>query len=188
MSSHQSHKIPQQQLQQQDSAINFIIITTRIELWKVLFLAPSVCVFCLCNILGTTEWICAKFRKKMCLVPCCLNLRVWRLRSKVKVTRDKKRHFSALSAACMRFLFDKTSIASSFIFSFFSVLKVICCEAGIWFQLSSIPATLACLWLFFFEFCVLSFLDKSPSMFNCSLYLLLVCQSFYLSNFKYIFQ
>ena len=34
--------------------------------------------------------------------------RVWRSRSKVKVTRDKKRYFSA----CMRFVFGKTSLAS----------------------------------------------------------------------------
>jgi len=39
---------------------------------------------------------------------------VWMLRSKVKVTRDKKRHFSALSAACMQFMFGKTSSASCF--------------------------------------------------------------------------
>jgi len=34
-------------------------------------------------------------------------------RSKVRVIRDKKRHFSALSADCMRFMFGKTSLASS---------------------------------------------------------------------------
>jgi len=35
-------------------------------------------------------------------------------RSKVKVSRDKKRHFSAFSAACVRFMFGKTSLASGF--------------------------------------------------------------------------
>jgi len=40
--------------------------------------------------------------------------RDWRSRSKVKVTRDKKRHFSALSAA-LRFIFGKTSLASSYV-------------------------------------------------------------------------
>jgi len=34
--------------------------------------------------------------------------------SKVKVTRDKKQHFSALSVACMHFLIGKTSLASGF--------------------------------------------------------------------------
>ena len=42
--------------------------------------------------------------------------RVWSLdqRSKVKVTMDKKRHFSALMAAYVRFIFGKTSLASSY--------------------------------------------------------------------------
>ena len=35
-------------------------------------------------------------------------------RSKVKVTRDKKWHFSAHPVARMRFVFGKTSLASSF--------------------------------------------------------------------------
>jgi len=34
--------------------------------------------------------------------------------TKVKVTRDRKRHFSALSAACVRLMFGKISLASSF--------------------------------------------------------------------------
>jgi len=33
----------------------------------------------------------------------------------VGVTRDKKGHFSALSAGCVRFMFGKTSLASSFL-------------------------------------------------------------------------
>ena len=37
---------------------------------------------------------------------------VWR--STVKITKDKKRHFSSLSAACVRFMFAQTSLASSF--------------------------------------------------------------------------
>ena len=41
---------------------------------------------------------------------------VWRSRSRsnVKVTSDKKRHFLALLAACVRFMFVKISLASSF--------------------------------------------------------------------------
>ena len=39
----------------------------------------------------------------------------WVWRSKVKVTRDKKRHFLALLVAGVRFIFGKTSLASSFL-------------------------------------------------------------------------
>jgi len=41
--------------------------------------------------------------------------------SKVKVTRDKKRHFS-VSAACMLFAFGKTFLAFSSLFCFFLVM------------------------------------------------------------------
>jgi len=45
--------------------------------------------------------------------------RVWslartNLKGKLKVTRDKNGIFSALSAACVQFMFGKTSLASSF--------------------------------------------------------------------------
>ena len=48
-----------------------VIITTRRELWKVLFLAPSVCGFLFVYEIsrGTTEWIRAKFTWKTCLAP-----------------------------------------------------------------------------------------------------------------------
>jgi len=36
-------------------------------------------------------------------------------RSKVKVTRDKKRHFLAISVACVWFVFGKTSVVSYFL-------------------------------------------------------------------------
>jgi len=36
--------------------------------------------------------------------------------SKVKITRDNKWHLSALSAACMWFMFGKTSLALVFCF------------------------------------------------------------------------
>jgi len=51
--------------------------------------------------------------------------RVWRSRSKVKVTRDQKRHFSALLVACVRFMFGKTSLASSCLFIHFIILFVV---------------------------------------------------------------
>jgi len=45
------------------------VFTARSELRKVLFLAPSVCGFCVWNISGSIERICAKFTRKTCLVP-----------------------------------------------------------------------------------------------------------------------
>jgi len=86
------------------------LITTCSKLWKVLFLAPSVWVFCLCEVSGTAEWICAKFMQKMCLVP---RLDEFELqRSKFKVTRGKM-HFLALLTACVLFIFGKTSLPSA---------------------------------------------------------------------------
>ena len=49
----------------------------------------------------------------MCLVPRLNEFEDQDQRSKVKVTRGK-RNVSALSAACMPFMFGKTSLASSF--------------------------------------------------------------------------
>ena len=65
-------------------------------------------VFCLCMkyLLGTTELICAKFTLKMCLVPHSDEFEGQRSRS----PGTKKRHFWALSAACVRFMFGKTSL------------------------------------------------------------------------------
>jgi len=87
-----------------------LIIITCSELWKVLFLAPSVCGFLFVYEIswGTAERICAKFTQKT-FSP--LLRRV--CRSKVKVTIDKKRHFLAILAACMQFVFGKTSLAFS---------------------------------------------------------------------------
>ena len=70
---------------------------------------------CAWNISGTDERIRAKFTRKMCLVPCLDELedQGQRSRSMAEVTMDKKRHFSALSAACVWFMFGKTSLASS---------------------------------------------------------------------------
>jgi len=49
----------------------------------------------------------------MCFIPRLVEFECQGQISKVKVTRDKKQHFSALSAACVRFMFGKTSLASS---------------------------------------------------------------------------
>jgi len=50
----------------------------------------------------------------MCLVPHSDKLEGSRLRS-----QTKKRHFSTLSAACMQFVFGKTSLAASCCFCVF---------------------------------------------------------------------
>ena len=62
------------------------------------FFFDAVCDYYVCvrNIWRTAERICAKFTWKTCLVLCS---------SKVKVTKDKKTAFSALSAACVRLIF-----------------------------------------------------------------------------------
>ena len=94
---------------------NVYIITARSELHKVPFLALFVTSFCLYEISrGTAEWICAKFMQKTCLVPSSDDFECQGQRSKVKVTRDKKQHFSALSVACVWIMFGKTSLASSY--------------------------------------------------------------------------
>ena len=70
------------------------------------------------KISGTAEAerICAKFTRKMCLVPRSDEFEGQGQRSKVKVTRDKNGIFAALSAACVWSAFGKTSLASDFVF------------------------------------------------------------------------
>jgi len=88
-----------------------IVITAHSELQKVLFLVPAVCgFFCLCmKYLGEplNGFVPNSHGRHVGSVT-QMSFKV-----KVKVTRDKKWHFSALSAACMRFVFGKTSLASS---------------------------------------------------------------------------
>jgi len=75
------------------------LITACSELRKVLFLAPSVCGFCLCmKYLGN----CRTHLRQMANSH---GRRVWslvRTSLKVKVIVNKKWHFSALSTACVR--------------------------------------------------------------------------------------
>jgi len=59
----------------------------------------------------TAELICAKFTRKTCLAPRSDELEGQGHRSRSSWT---KRHFSALSTACVRFMFAKTFVASSF--------------------------------------------------------------------------
>jgi len=77
-------------------------ITTRRKLSNVLFLALSVTFLFVYE--GTAQWICTKFTGRTCLVPYLDEFECQGQREKVKVTRDKKRHFSALSAACVQFV------------------------------------------------------------------------------------
>jgi len=84
-----------------------LLITACSELHKVLFLALSVTFLFVYEI--SPELLNG-------FAPNSHGRRVWSLTQtclKVKVTRDKKRHFSALLAAYMRFMFGKTSLASS---------------------------------------------------------------------------
>jgi len=66
---------------------------------------------CVWNISGTAERICAKFTWKTSLVP-----RSDEFKGQGQMSRSlgtKQRHFPALSAACVRFMFGKASLASS---------------------------------------------------------------------------
>jgi len=79
-----------------------MLITACTELWKVVFAAPSVCVFCLC-------------------MSCWMDLHQIHtedvfgpsLRRVSRSPETKKRNFSAASVTCMQFMFGKLSLASS---------------------------------------------------------------------------
>ena len=91
------------------------VVTARSELRKVLFLAPSVCV-CLCMKYPENRWTdLRQIRTKTCLVPRSTSLKV---KDKGQRSRSPGTK-TAVSAACERFMFGKTSLASS-CFSFFS--------------------------------------------------------------------
>jgi len=68
----------------------------------------SSCFVCVWNISGTTERICTKFTYKTCWVP-----RSDELEGKGQGHQRQKTTFLALSAACVQFMFVKTSLASS---------------------------------------------------------------------------
>jgi len=96
----------------QTRILGFCFLIARSDLWKVLFWAPSVWVFCLCmkyleGGVGTAERICAKFTWKTCLVPHSEKF-------EGQGHQGQKWHFSA---ACMQFMFAKTSLACSFLWS-----------------------------------------------------------------------
>jgi len=87
------------------------VITARGELRRVMFLALSVCGFFVCvwNISGTAERICAKFTRKTCLVPRSDEFEGQGHGQRWRSPGTKM----AFSAACMRFMFGKTPLASS---------------------------------------------------------------------------
>ena len=84
-------------------------ITARSELRKVLFLALSV-TFCVRNVSGTAERICAKFTGKICLSLARTSLNV---KVKSQGYRGQKTAFSALSMAYMRFMFGRNFVLST---------------------------------------------------------------------------
>ena len=91
-------------------------ITAHSELHKVLFLAPWVCGFLFVYEIShepLNGFAPNSQGDRVCLVPCSDEFEGRGQRSKVKVTRDKTA-FSVLSAACVRFMFGKTSLAFSF--------------------------------------------------------------------------
>ena len=73
----------------------------------------SVVFVCVWNIFGTAERICAKFTRKTCLVPRSDEFEALKVKVKGQGLRGQKRHVSALSAACVRFMFGKISLTSS---------------------------------------------------------------------------
>ena len=84
----------------------------RFCLWHCLWLF-----LCVWNISGTAERICAKFTRKTCLVP----------RSdecKGQGHQRQRTAFLALSAACVQFMFGKTSLASSLLQHSLSALLI----------------------------------------------------------------
>ena len=65
---------------------------------------------CVWNISWTAEWTCTKFTWKSCLVP---HLDMFEGQGQRSRLPGQKQHFLALLAACMWFVFGKTSLASS---------------------------------------------------------------------------
>ena len=66
----------------------------------------------LADISGIAELICAKFTRKTCLLPHSDEFEGQGQRSRSPGTKNA---FSALSAACMQFVFGKTSLASTIV-------------------------------------------------------------------------
>jgi len=98
----------------------WILITARSELRKVLFLVPSVCGLCLCMRYLGNLWMDLRqiHTEDVSLFRRSVEFEGQGQRSRSPGT---KRHFSALSATCVRFVFIKTSLASSS--HFFEVLR-----------------------------------------------------------------
>jgi len=92
-------------------------ITVRCQLRKVLFLALSFCVFvCVGNISGTAERICTRFilqgRRVWFLALTSLKVKVKGQRSRSSGTKNGI--FRSFRRPTCRFMFGKTSLASSF--------------------------------------------------------------------------
>ena len=92
----------------------FRLLPHAVSCGKFCFWRRQPVVFWAWNISETAERICAKFTRKTCLVPRSDEFEGQGQRSKANVTRDKKLHISALSAACVQFMFGKISLACSF--------------------------------------------------------------------------
>jgi len=80
----------------------WLMFTTRSDLHMVLFLELSV-TFCWCMKYLRNRWTDLRQIHREDVFGPSLG-RVWMSWSKIKVIRDKKLHFSDLSAACMQFM------------------------------------------------------------------------------------
>ena len=99
---------------------------------SVFLRCQSVFFVCARNISGTAERICAKFTRKTYLVPRSDEFEGQTVKVKGQGHQGQKRHFSAHSAACVRFMFGTTSLASSLNFSSSSVLILLRFRAVDW--------------------------------------------------------
>jgi len=90
----------------------FFYLPHAVNCWRFCFQRrQSVFFVCVWNISGTAEQICTKFTRKTFWSLARTSLKV-----KVKCQnghQGQKRHFSALSATCVWFMFGKTSLAFS---------------------------------------------------------------------------
>ena len=77
--------------------------------WPSRWALAHISSLCMKYLGGTAEQIYAKVTWKMCLIPC-----YYEFEGQRSGTKDKKLHFSTLSAACMWFVFSQISVASSY--------------------------------------------------------------------------
>ena len=109
---------------QKAEAVRFIyavavVFTARSELRKVLFLALSVTLFCLCmKYLGNRWTGLRQIQQKTCFVP---RLDRFEFQGQRSRSPETKTTFSPFSTPCVRFMFGKTSLVYSSFFIFLDI-------------------------------------------------------------------